>query len=79
MFLDLKGLTKKFGGLTAVNQIDMVVRKREVVGLIGPNGAGKTTLFNLITGVTKPMMGTVSFDGKDGQAGKYQSLLAFWY
>ncbi|MFC1862658.1 ABC transporter ATP-binding protein [Thermodesulfobacteriota bacterium] len=65
MFLEIKGLTKRFGGLIAVNRVDMYVNKGEIVGLIGPNGAGKTTLFNLITGVIKPMMGTVLFDGKD--------------
>lgn len=65
MILKIKELTKKFGGLTAVNQVDMAVNKGEIVGLIGPNGAGKTTLFNLITGVIKPMMGTVLFNGKD--------------
>jgi branched-chain amino acid transport system ATP-binding protein len=70
MFLEIKGLTKSFGGLTAVNQVDMVVNKGEVVGLIGPNGAGKTTLFNLITGVIKPMKGMVVFDGKDITAKK---------
>jgi branched-chain amino acid transport system ATP-binding protein len=65
MFLDIKGLTKQFGGLTAVSQFDMYVNKGEIVGLIGPNGAGKTTLFNLITGVLRPMRGTVIFEDKD--------------
>jgi branched-chain amino acid transport system ATP-binding protein len=65
MILEIKGLTKQFGGLTAVSRFDMYVNKREIVGLIGPNGAGKTTLFNLITGVLQPMRGTVVFDGKD--------------
>lgn len=65
MFLEINGLTKRFGGLTAVNRVDMYVSKGEIVGLIGPNGAGKTTLFNLITGVLKPMMGTVIFNDKD--------------
>lgn len=65
MFLEIKGLTKNFGGLAAVNQVDMSVKKGEIVGLIGPNGAGKTTLFNLITGVLKPMRGAVIFNGKD--------------
>jgi branched-chain amino acid transport system ATP-binding protein len=65
MFLEIKGLTKQFGGLTAVNQFDMYVNKGEIVGLIGPNGAGKTTLFNLITGVLRPTRGKVIFDGED--------------
>jgi branched-chain amino acid transport system ATP-binding protein len=65
MFLEIKGLTKRFGGLTAVNQFDMHANKGEIVGLIGPNGAGKTTLFNLITGVIKLTKGQIIFDGKD--------------
>jgi branched-chain amino acid transport system ATP-binding protein len=75
MFLEINGLTKRFGGLTAVNRVDMYVRKGEIVGLIGPNGAGKTTLFNLITGVLKPMMGTVIFNGKD-ITGKRSHIIA---
>lgn len=65
MLLETKGLTKQFGGLTAVNQFDMHVNKGEIVGLIGPNGAGKTTLFNLITGVIRLTKGQIIFDGKD--------------
>jgi len=65
MFLEINGLTKQFGGLTAVNQFDMHVNEGELVGLIGPNGAGKTTLFNLITGVLRPTKGKVMFDGQD--------------
>jgi branched-chain amino acid transport system ATP-binding protein len=65
MFLEIKGLTKQFGGLTAVNQFDMNVNKGEIVGLIGPNGAGKTTLFNLITGILPPTRGKVIFNGED--------------
>ena len=49
MFLEIRSLTKKFGGLTAVNAFDMHIEKGEIIGLIGPNGAGKTTVFNLIT------------------------------
>ena len=65
MFLKIEKLTKRFGGLTAVDRIDMHVNKGETVGLIGPNGAGKTTLFNLITGVIRPMKGKVCFNGED--------------
>jgi branched-chain amino acid transport system ATP-binding protein len=65
MFLEIRGLTKYFGGLAAVSQLDMYVNKGEIVGLIGPNGAGKTTIFNLITGVFPPSKGQVMFDGKD--------------
>lgn len=49
--LTVNRLTKSFGGLTAVSNVDMVLNEGELVGLIGPNGAGKTTLFNLLTGV----------------------------
>ena len=65
MFLEIKGLTKYFGGLAAVSHLDMYVNKGEIVGLIGPNGAGKTTVFNLITGVFPPSKGQVMLDGKD--------------
>jgi branched-chain amino acid transport system ATP-binding protein len=65
MILEVKGLTKQFGGLTAVNSFDMYVKSLEIVGLIGPNGAGKSTVFNLVTGVYTSTRGTVIFDGKD--------------
>jgi branched-chain amino acid transport system ATP-binding protein len=63
--LAISGLTKRFGGLVAVNAVDFSVAAGEVVALVGPNGAGKTTLFNLITGVLWPDAGTVHFDGVD--------------
>jgi len=63
--LEIQGLTKKFGGLTAVNNFDMVVEKGEIAGLIGPNGAGKTTVFNTISGIFKPSSGKVLFKGQD--------------
>lgn len=65
MLLEIKGLSKYFGGLTAVGNLDMHVDKGEIVGLIGPNGAGKTTVFNLITGFIHPSSGAVYFDSKD--------------
>ena len=65
MLLEIKGLTKYFGGLAAVVQFDMVVNEREIVGLIGPNGAGKTTIFNLVTGVLQPTKGKLTFEGED--------------
>lgn len=65
MFLEIKGLTKQFGGLMALNQFEMYVNEGEIVGLIGPNGAGKSTLFNLITGVLRPTRGRVIFNGED--------------
>jgi branched-chain amino acid transport system ATP-binding protein len=61
--LDIKNLTKNFGGLTAVGDVTMELNEGELVGLIGPNGAGKTTLFNLLTGVYDPSEGTVTLDG----------------
>ncbi|HDK25467.1 MAG TPA: ATP-binding cassette domain-containing protein, partial [Candidatus Atribacteria bacterium] len=56
-------LTKRFGNLIAVNQVDLDFNKEEIVGLIGPNGAGKTTFFNLITGLEAPDEGQVIFKG----------------
>jgi branched-chain amino acid transport system ATP-binding protein len=58
-------LTIKFGGLTAVSDLDLVINENEIIGLIGPNGAGKTTSFNMITGVYTPTAGNVIFEGKN--------------
>jgi branched-chain amino acid transport system ATP-binding protein len=60
-----RGLTRRFGGLTAVDAIDMSVAEGEFVSVIGPNGAGKTTLFNLITGLDRPDEGSVTYAGAD--------------
>ncbi|NLE24493.1 MAG: ABC transporter ATP-binding protein [Clostridiaceae bacterium] len=60
--LNVKKLTKSFGGLTAVSNVNMEISEGELVGLIGPNGAGKTTLFNLLTGVYVPTSGTISLN-----------------
>jgi branched-chain amino acid transport system ATP-binding protein len=57
------GVIMRFGGLTAVNDVDLTVREGEIVGLIGPNGAGKTTFFNCLTGLYKPTEGQVTFKG----------------
>ena len=65
MLLETKRLTKYFGGLAAVADLDIHVNQGEIVGLIGPNGAGKTTVFNLITGVLRPTRGEIIFDGKN--------------
>ena len=63
--LEVKNLTKNFGGLTAVGDVTMKLNEGELVGLIGPNGAGKTTVFNLLTGVYKPTEGIIRLDGQD--------------
>lgn len=64
-FLTVKGLTKFFGGLAAVYEVDFTVQEGEIIGLIGPNGSGKTTVLNLITGFLKPNAGRVLLTGKD--------------
>jgi branched-chain amino acid transport system ATP-binding protein len=62
--LSLRGLTRRFGGLTAVDNIDLDLAKGDLVSIIGPNGAGKTTLFNLVTGLDRPDAGEVRLDGQ---------------
>jgi branched-chain amino acid transport system ATP-binding protein len=64
VFLQLEGITKKFGGLTALTGVNLNVEAGEIVGLIGPNGAGKSTLLNVIAGVHKPTAGTVRLKGE---------------
>jgi ABC-type branched-subunit amino acid transport system ATPase component len=61
--LSIHGLTKRFGGLVAVDNVDLVVQRGAIAGLIGPNGAGKTTVFNMIAGIYRPTEGHISFDG----------------
>jgi branched-chain amino acid transport system ATP-binding protein len=63
--LEIRGLTRRFGGLTAVNAVDLQVGEGELLSVIGPNGAGKTTLFNLVTGLDRSDAGQVLFDGQD--------------
>jgi branched-chain amino acid transport system ATP-binding protein/sulfate-transporting ATPase len=60
-----RDLTKRFGGLVAVDSLDIAVRPQEILGLIGPNGSGKTTFFNVVTGIYPTSGGVVEFDGKD--------------
>ena len=62
--LEVKGITKRFGGLVAVNDLSLSLDKGQILGLIGPNGAGKTTAFNMISGFYKPDEGDIQFDGK---------------
>ncbi len=63
--LDVTRLRKEFGGLVAVDDVDLAIEEGAIASLIGPNGAGKTTFFNMLTGVYKPTAGRVVFDGKD--------------
>ncbi len=63
VLLELKELTIKFGGVTALDTVNLSLNEGEILALIGPNGAGKTTVFNLITGVYKPTSGEISFNG----------------
>ena len=63
--LSLKNVVMKFGGVTAINDVTLEVKKGEILALIGPNGAGKTTVFNVVTGVYKTTSGTITFDGTE--------------
>src|SRR4051812_32389290 len=88
-FFKVDGLTKRFGGLTAVNNVTFEMRRDQIVGLIGPNGAGKTTLLRLITKILRPDSGRIVFQGADitalkpwqvverGIAGTFQSTRPF--
>jgi len=73
VLLSLENLTMKFGGVTALNEVNLEVREGEILALIGPNGAGKTTVFNVITGVYQATSGSINFDGqKIGGKKRYQ-------
>ncbi len=63
--LEVKNLSKNFGGLAALNNVNFIVNQGEILGLIGPNGAGKTTLFNVLSGTFRPSSGHIIFEGKD--------------
>jgi branched-chain amino acid transport system ATP-binding protein len=63
--LEIRGLTRAFGGLVAVNSLDLIVQSGEIVGLLGPNGSGKTTALNLVSGVLRPDSGVIRFAGQD--------------
>jgi len=88
-FFRVEHLTKRFGGLTAVNDVGFELRRDEIVGLIGPNGAGKTTLLRLITKILRPDQGRIVFEGEDitalrpweiverGVAGTFQNTRPF--
>jgi len=62
--LDVRSVSRRFGGLQALSEVTFSVKPREIVGVIGPNGAGKTTLFSTLVGLIRPDTGSVSLDGK---------------
>jgi len=64
VLLSLENLTMKFGGVTALNEVNLEIREGEILALIGPNGAGKTTVFNVITGVYQATSGSINFNGQ---------------
>jgi branched-chain amino acid transport system ATP-binding protein len=64
-FLEIKSLTRSFGGLVAIRDLNLLVQEKQILGLIGPNGSGKTTLFNLISGSLKPDKGEIKFQGRN--------------
>jgi branched-chain amino acid transport system ATP-binding protein len=74
--LETVGVTKQFGGLTAVNDVTFAIPRRSIVSIIGPNGAGKTTFFNILTGLYKPTLGTIAFDGKNITGGRPDKIMA---
>jgi len=65
VILEVRELTRHFGGIRALDGVDFLLRQGELTGIIGPNGSGKTTLFNVITGIYRPDRGAVSLDGKE--------------
>jgi branched-chain amino acid transport system ATP-binding protein len=74
--LEALGVSKVFGGLVAVSDVDFVIPGRSIVSIIGPNGAGKTTFFNMLTGLYKPSTGRVTFDGDDVTAMRPDRIMA---
>jgi branched-chain amino acid transport system ATP-binding protein len=74
--LETIAVTKQFGGLTAVSDVSFRIPRRSIVSIIGPNGAGKTTFFNILTGLYKPTMGKIEFDGRDVTAGRPDKIMA---
>jgi branched-chain amino acid transport system ATP-binding protein len=76
MLLEVSNLTKRFGGLLAIDNLSIHVNEGEILGLIGPNGAGKTTFFNIVTGYYKPTAGRIMFKGENVASGMRPSQIA---
>jgi branched-chain amino acid transport system ATP-binding protein len=74
--LQATGVTKQFGGLTAVDDVTFAIPHRSIVSIIGPNGAGKTTFFNILTGLYRPTLGRISFEGANITAGRPDKIMA---
>jgi branched-chain amino acid transport system ATP-binding protein len=74
--LEASDVTKAFGGLVAVSDVNFSIPRRAIVSIIGPNGAGKTTVFNMLTGLYKPTTGRIRFDGRDITAGRPDRILS---
>jgi branched-chain amino acid transport system ATP-binding protein len=74
--LETVGVTKQFGGLTAVSDVTFAIPRRSIVSIIGPNGAGKTTFFNMLTGLYKPTLGRITFDGRNITGGRPDKIMA---
>jgi branched-chain amino acid transport system ATP-binding protein len=74
--LSTEGVSKIFGGLTAVGGVDFFIPQQSIVSIIGPNGAGKTTFFNMLTGLYKPTLGRIRFDGADVTRGRPDKIMA---
>ena len=75
LLLEASGVTKRFGGLTAVDDVTFSIPERSIVSIIGPNGAGKTTFFNILTGLYKPTLGRVSFQGANITSGRPDKIM----
>jgi branched-chain amino acid transport system ATP-binding protein/sulfate-transporting ATPase len=74
VLLEASKLTRRFGGVVALDQLDLTVVENEILGLIGPNGSGKTTFFNVVTGIYRADGGTVTFDGADVTGASPQAM-----
>ena len=74
--LEATGVTKRFGGLVAVSDVNFSIPQKSIVSIIGPNGAGKTTFFNMLTGLYKPTVGRITFQGKDITGGRPDKIMS---